>query len=100
MDIIHYFALDQLVRERRQFRQKVYVVAELNGIRREGKIIREREGRWLIEFYPVDVDGLTERTTRRYMSLRDFEVHPVDKQVFEEHVNALYDAYSDLNLDA
>lgn len=100
MDIIHYFALDQLVRERRQLRQKVYVVADLNGTRREGKIIKERDGRWLIEFYPVDVDGLTERTTRRYMSLRDFEVHPVDKQIFEEHVNALYDAYSDLNFDS
>lgn len=99
MDIIHYFALDQLVRERRQFRQKVYVMAELNGIQREGKIIKEREGRWLIEFFAVDVDGLTARTTRCYMSLHDFEVHPVDKQIFEDHVNALYDAYGDLNLD-
>jgi hypothetical protein len=99
MDIIHYFALDQLVRERRRYRKKVYVVADVNGARREGKIIREREGRWLIEFYPVEVDGLTERTTRRYLSLRDFEIHPVDKTQFQEHVDALYDAYSDLDFD-
>ena len=77
----------------------MYVVAELNGTHREGKILREREGRWLIEFFPVEVDGLVERTTRRYLSLRDFEVHPVDKTQFQEHVDALYEAYSDLDFE-
>jgi hypothetical protein len=99
MDIIHYFALDQLVRERRRNRRKVYVIADMNGTRREGKIIREREGRWLVEFFPVELDGLVERTMRCYLSLREFEIHPVDKTQFQEHVDALFDAYSDLDLD-
>lgn len=100
MDIIHYFALDQLVRERRRSRQKVYVVAELDGARREGKIIRERDGRWLVEFFADEFDGQLARTTRRYLSLRDFEIHPVDKKQFQDHVEALYDAYSDLDFES
>ena len=99
MDIINYFALDQLLRERRRCRQKVYVVADLNGTRREGKILRERDGRWLIEFFPVEVAGLVERSVRRYLSLRDFEIHPVDKKQFQEHVDTLYEAYSDLDFE-
>lgn len=94
MDILHYFALDQLYRERRRLRQKVYVVAELGGMRREGKIIKERDGRWLIEFFPLELDGVVERTARRYLSLRDFEVHPVDQQQFDEYIKTLHDIYS------
>jgi hypothetical protein len=94
MDILHYFALDQLYRERRRLRQKVYVVAELRGVRREGKIIKERDGRWLIEFFPEETDGVIERTARRYLSVREFEVHPVDQQQFDDYIQTLHDIYS------
>lgn len=95
MDILHYFALDQLYRERRRLRQKVYVVADFGGVRREGKIIKERDGRWLIEFFPLETDaGVIQRTARRYLSLREFEVHPVDQQQFDEYIQTLYDIYS------
>jgi len=94
MDILHFFALDQLYRERRRLRQKVYVVAELGGTHREGKIIKERDGRWLIEFFPLESDGVVERTSRKYLSLREFEVHPIDQQQFDEYIQALYDIYS------
>ncbi|GEM_PF-2395151 len=94
MDILHFFALDQLYRERRRLRQKVYVVAEFGGTRREGKIIKERDGRWLIEFFPQEADGVVERTSRKYLSLREFEVHPVDQQQFDNYIQALYDTYS------
>lgn len=93
MDILHYFALDQLYRERRRLRQKVYVVAEIDGVRREGKIIKERDGRWLIEFFPQETNGLVECTARRYLSVRDFEVHPVDQQQFDEYIRTLHDYY-------
>lgn len=94
MDIIDYFALERLVRERRRVRQKVYIVAEINGLKREGKIIRENEGRWLIEFYPYEEGDVLERGGRLYMSIRDFDIHPVDRQQFEEYLEALYDDYN------
>lgn len=94
MDILHYFALDQLFRERRKLRQKVYVVADVMGTPREGKILRERNGRWLIEFFPTEINGLVARTARRYLSIREFEIHPVDQQQFQEYIKALQDIYS------
>lgn len=94
MDILHYFALDQLFRERRKVRQKVYVVADLMGTRREGKILREKGGRWLVEFFPAEVDGVVVQTARRYLSLREFEIHPVDQQKFQEYIQTLQDIYT------
>lgn len=94
MDILHFFALDQLYRERRRLRQKVYVIAELGGTRREGKILKERDGRWLIEFFPLETDGIVARTSRHYLSIREFEVHPVDQQQFEDYIRTLNDIYS------
>lgn len=96
MDIINYFALERLVRERRKVRQKVYVIAEINGLNREGKIIKEYEGRWLVEFFPYEEGDTLERGGRAYMSIRDFDIHPVDRQQFEEYLEALYDEYGDI----
>lgn len=95
MDIIDYFALERLYRERRKVRQKVYVMAELGGLQREGKIIKEQDGRWLIEFFPYEAPDRLEPGGRMYMGIRDFEIHPVDRQIFDEYVQALYDEYSD-----
>lgn len=96
MDIIDYFALERLVRERRKHRQKVYVVAEVGGLKREGKIIKENEGLWLVDLYPYEEGDTRERGGRVYMSIRDFEIHPVDRQQFEEYLEALYDEYADV----
>ena len=96
MDIIDYFALERMYRERRRLRQKVYVIADLGGLQREGKIIKEQDGRWLIEFFPYEAGETLVPGGRLYMSIRDFEIHPVDRQVFEEYLSALYDEYGDL----
>jgi hypothetical protein len=96
MDIIDYFALERLYRERRRVRKKVYVVAEIAGVKREGKIIKENEGRWLIEFYPYEDNDILMRGGRMYMSIREFDIHPVDRQEFEEYLQALYEEYGDL----
>jgi hypothetical protein len=93
MDIIDYFALERMYRERRKVRQKIYVIAELGGLQREGKIIKEHEGRWLIEFYPYEDGDHLERGGRVYMSIRDFDIHPIDRQVFEQYVEVLYNEY-------
>lgn len=93
MDIIDYFALERMYRERRKVRQKVYIVAEVGGLQREGKIIKEAEGRWLIEFYPYENGERFERGGRLYMSIRDFDIHPIDRQIFEQYVEALYNEY-------
>jgi hypothetical protein len=95
VDIIDYFALERLYRERRRQRQKVYVVAEIAGLQREGKIIKEIDGRWLIEFLPYEDGEVMENGGRIYMSIRDFEIHPVDRQHFEEYWRALMDEYGD-----
>jgi hypothetical protein len=96
MDIIDYFALERMYRERRKMRQKVYIVAEVGGIQREGKIIKEQDGRWLIEFFPYEEHDRLEPGGRLYMSIRDFDIHPVDRQVFEEYLSVLYDEYGDI----
>jgi hypothetical protein len=93
MDIIDYFALERMYRERRKVRQKVYIIAELGGIQREGKIIKENEGRWLIEFYPYEDSDRFERGGRLYMSIRDFDIHPIDRQIFQQYIDALYNEY-------
>lgn len=94
MDIIEYFALERMVSQRRKLRQKVYIIADINGLKREGKIIRENEGRWLIEFFPYEEGDILERGGRLYMSIRDFDIHPVDQQQFEEFLQAFYDDYN------
>lgn len=97
MDIINYFALSRLYHYRRKQRKKVYVVAELGGLQREGKIIKENEEYlWLIEFYPYDDGHVMEKGGRVYMSIREFDIHPVDQQEFEDHLRALYDEYGEL----
>lgn len=96
MDIIDYFALERMYRERRKIRQKVYVIAEVGGLQREGKIIKEIDGRWLIEFFPYEENDHLESGGRAYMSIRDFDIHPVDRQIFEEYLSALYEEYGDL----
>lgn len=93
MDIIDHFALERLYRERRRLRQKVYVVAQMGGLQREGKIIKESEGRWLIELYPYDDGNLRENGGRVYMSIRDFEIHPVDRQEFEVYLENLHEEF-------
>jgi hypothetical protein len=95
MDIIDYFALERLYRERRKQRKKVYVVAAVAGLQREGKIIKEIDGRWLIEFLPYDDGAVLENGGRIYMSIREFEIHPVDRQQFEEFLRVLMDEYGD-----
>lgn len=99
MDIIQYFALEQMVRERRRRRQKVFVTAEIDGAQREGKIIREKEGRWLIEFFAGEVNGRFNSTLRRYLGLREFSIHPIDYQQFQQHIEAIYDSYNDLDFE-
>ncbi|MBC8098291.1 MAG: hypothetical protein H7Y11_02510 [Armatimonadetes bacterium] len=96
MDIIDYFALERMYRERRKVRQKVYIVTTLGGLQREGKIIKEQDGRWLIEFLPYDQGKVLVPGGRLYMSIREFDIHPVDRQVFDVYLAALYDEYSDL----
>jgi hypothetical protein len=96
MDIIDYFALERLYRERRRQRQKVYITAVVGGLMREGKILKEDEGRWLVEFYPYEDGETLLRGGRRYLSIRDFEIHPVDQQEFQEYLDALYSEYGDL----
>jgi hypothetical protein len=93
MDIIDYFALERLVRDRRRQRQRVYVIAEINGLKREGKIIKEHQGLWLIDFYPYEQGEIRERGGRAYMSIREFEIHPVDHQQFAEYLEALYNEH-------
>lgn len=95
MDIIDYFALERLYRERRRHRQKVFVVAELGGLHREGKIIKENDGRWLIEFYPYEDPATMEPGGRLYMGIREFDIHPVDQQQFQEYLDALHEEYGD-----
>ena len=90
MDIIDYFALERLYLDRRRRRQKVYVVAQIDGIPREGKILKENEGRWLIEFYPYEDAEHFVSGERIYLTIREFEIHPVDKQIFEQHLEAIY----------
>ncbi len=96
MDIIDYFALERLYRERRKQRKKVYVVAQVGGLQREGKIIKEHEGRWLIEFFPYEQGEVLENGGRMYLNIRDFDIHPVDQQEFDEHLRALYEEYGEL----
>lgn len=96
MEIIDYFALERMYRERRKMRQKVYIVAEIGGLQREGKIIKEQDGRWLIEFLPYEERDRLEPGGRLYMSIRDFDIHPVDRQIFEEYLIVLYDEYGDI----
>ncbi len=95
MDIIDYFALERMYRERRKLRKKVYVIAEIGGLRREGKIIKEAEGRWLIDFYPYEDEKgeRMERGGRMYLNIREFDIHPIDRQEFDIYVEALYDEY-------
>lgn len=96
MDIIDYFALERMYRERRRQRKKVYVIAEVGGLMREGKILKENEGRWLVEFYPYEEGMIKLRGGRRYLSIRDFNIHPVDQQFFEKYLEDLYEEYGDL----
>lgn len=95
MNIVHYIALDQLVRDRRRGQRKVYVIADVNGAQREEKFIRKRDGRCLIEFFPVEFEGPVARSTRRYLSLHEFDI----ETKLLDYVDAFYDAYSDLDLD-
>jgi hypothetical protein len=90
MDIIDYFALERLYIERRRRRKKVYVTAIVEGFQREGKILKENEGRWLIEFLPYEDDEHFMSGVRLYMTIRDFEIHPIDKQIFEQHLKDIY----------
>ncbi len=90
MDIIDYFALERLYLERRRRRQKVHVVAQIDGFPREGKLLKEHEGRWLIDFYPYEDEERFIPGERIYLTIREFEIHPIDQQIFNQHLEAIY----------